>query len=283
MVTWVYAGQEYPSEKPSPLTQIDFDHYLNLQLLAARGYIVLMPSMPLKDVGEASDPYTELTKGVLPAVDQAIASGYADPKRLGLMGQSYGGYSTYGLVTQTNRFQAAIALAGFSDLISIYGTFIAQLRYESSPQEVFFQESIAETGQNRMGNPPWKDLGRYLRNSPIFYADRVETPLLIVQGDLDGEPIQQGEEFFTALYRQGKRARFVRYWGEEHFLDSPANIRDFWHRAYAWFDEFCDVTRDSGGNLVFDHDYVRSRNGAPPLRPEDYARFEKIAHGEMIK
>jgi dipeptidyl aminopeptidase/acylaminoacyl peptidase len=89
-----------------------------------------------------------------------------------------------------------------------------------------------------MGNPPWKDLGRYIRNSPIFSVDRVQTPLMIMQGDLDYVALQQGEEFFTSLYRQGKRAEFVRYWGEGHVLESPANIRDMWQRIFAWFDQF---------------------------------------------
>ena len=60
-----------------------------------------------------------------------------------------------------------------------------------------------------------------------------------MQGDMDFVPIQQGEEMFTALYRQGKRTRFVRYWGAGHTLNgSPANVRDMWKQIYAWFDEF---------------------------------------------
>jgi hypothetical protein len=87
---------------------------------------------------------------------------------------------------------------------------------------------------------------------------------------MDYVPIQQGEEFFTALHRQGKRARFIRYWGEGHFLLSPANFRDLWTQVYAWLDEFCDITRDDSGNLVFDGDKLKSRGGAPPLRPENW-------------
>jgi len=237
LVAWVYAGS-VARDTPSSLSFINRIHSLNLQLLAAHGYAVLMPSMPLKPEKEPSDPYLELTKGVLPAVDKAIELGIADPKRLGLMGQSYGGYSTYGLVTQTGRFKAAVALAGLSDLVSLYGQFDARVRYEPYPHERYFQMSIAESGQIRMGNPPWKDAGRYLRNSPLFYVDRVTTPLMIVQGDMDYVAMQQGEQFFTALYRQGKRAAFVRYWGEGHVLRGPANIRDMWQRIYAWLDEF---------------------------------------------
>jgi dipeptidyl aminopeptidase/acylaminoacyl peptidase len=98
--------------------------------------------------------------------------------------------------------------------------------------------SLLEAGQARMGNPPWKDLARYVRNSPLYYVERVETPLMIVQGDMDYVALQQGEQFFTALHRQNKRAAFVRYWGEGHVLEAPANVRDMWQRVYAWFDEF---------------------------------------------
>jgi len=76
------------------------------------------------------------------------------------------------------------------------------------------------------------------RNSPPFTAGDVETPLLIIHGDMDYVPIQQGEQFFSALYRRGKRARFVRYRGEGHLLQSPANIHDMWQHIFRWLDEF---------------------------------------------
>ncbi|HEV8368614.1 MAG TPA: prolyl oligopeptidase family serine peptidase [Pyrinomonadaceae bacterium] len=237
VVTWVYAGS-MAGEAPSRLTSLNLPHGYNLQLLAAHGYVVLLPSMPLKPDGQASDPYMDLTNGVLPAVDKLAEMGIADPKRVGVMGQSFGGFSTYGLITQTKRFQAAVAMAGLSDLVSLYGIFDVRFRYEPFAHEDPFRMGLAETGQARMGNPPWKDWGRYVRNSPLFYVDRVETPLLIIQGDMDFVPMQQGEQFFTALYRQSKRARFVRYWGEGHIMQSPPNIRDMWSQIFAWFDEF---------------------------------------------
>ncbi|HLA10594.1 MAG TPA: prolyl oligopeptidase family serine peptidase [Pyrinomonadaceae bacterium] len=276
LVVRVYPGSIATNTIPRE-AQLGHAHSLNYQLLAARGYAVLLPSMPLKVEGEASDPYMELTKGVLPAVDKVIELGIADQKRLAVMGQSFGGYGTYGLVTQTNRFRAAVALAGLSDLVSMYGIFDARMRYEDVAHEIdLFRISGLETGWGRMLNPPWKDIGRYLRNSPIFYVDRVETPLMIIQGDMDFVPIQQGEEFFTALYRQGKRAAFVRYWGEGHVLRSPANIRDMWQRVFAWYDEFLDVSRSPDGSLMWDGDKVKSRNGALPLKPQDFARFDQM-------
>src|ERR1051325_2184605 len=93
---------------------------------------------------------------------------------------------------------------------------------------------------------------------------------------MDHIPIEQAEEFFNALYRQGKRARFVRYWGEWHYIESPANIRNMWQQIYAWLDEFCDISRDDSGNIIIDGDHVKSRNGAPALKPADFARFEQL-------
>jgi dipeptidyl aminopeptidase/acylaminoacyl peptidase len=74
--------------------------------------------------------------------------------------------------------------------------------------------------------------------SPFYYLDRVETPLLIIQGDQDITGTDQIEGIFTALHRFGKRAQLARYWGEWHGLDSPANVRDAWQRKLAWFDRF---------------------------------------------
>jgi dipeptidyl aminopeptidase/acylaminoacyl peptidase len=244
MITWVYAGSMMSDAREPFLSRLNDPIALNMQLFAARGYAVLFPSMPLSPQGVTSDPLLDLSNGVLPAVDKVVAMGLADSDRVGLMGQSFGGFSTYGLITQTHRFKAAAALAGLSDLFSLYGQFDARLRYTEFPQEDVFMMWLFENGQARVGSPPWEDLGRYLRNSPIFYVQRVETPLLIIQGDMDYVAMQQGEEFFNALYRQGKRAEFVRYWGEGHVLESPANIADMWNRLYAWFDQFLNAPAD---------------------------------------
>jgi len=278
MIADVYAGRVL-GHQPTRWSNINFSPAMNnIQLLAGLGYVVLEPSMPLKPYSakDGSDPFMELTKGVIPAVEKAIELGIADPKRLGLIGTSFGGYSTYGIVAQTNRFQAAVALMGPSNLTSFYGVFDARRRFNDVPDDNFVGIWSNETGQSRMVNPPWKDVQRYVRNSPVFYADRVETPLMIIQGDMDYVPVQQGEEFFTALYRQGKRAAFVRYWGEGHGFDSPANIRNALNRTTAWFDEFLDITRDDQGNLVWQHENVRSRNGGPPLGYQDFARFDQM-------
>ncbi len=239
-VTWVYGGELYNPKVLPFLAHLNLVHALNMQLLAARGYAVIFPSMPLAPFGEPSDPYPKLPNGVLPAIDKAVQLGYVDANRVAVMGQSYGGYSTYALITETNRFKAAIALAGISDWTSLYGMYDGRRRYEDNVNvNDEFDLSLMEEGQGNFGAPPWVDPKRYESNSPLTYVANVHTPLLIIQGDLDYVPIQQGEEFFTALYRQGKRAEFARYWGEEHVFRSEANIEDYWNRIAAWLKEFC--------------------------------------------
>jgi dipeptidyl aminopeptidase/acylaminoacyl peptidase len=265
---WVYAGYMYRGQKPY-FAQAAHGLSLNMQIPASRGYAVLFPSMPMKEEGEADDPMLRLPEGVMPAIDRAVELGYADPERLFVMGQSFGGFSTYGLVTQTKRFKGAVALAGLCDFVSLYSQFDARMRYDDFPHENLFMAALFESAQTAMNNPPWKDLGRYMRNSPIFYVDRVETPVMIIQGDLDYVAIQQGEEFFSSLYRQGKRAEFVRYWGEGHVLESPANIRDMWRRIEGWLDDTGNLVRGADGGFVFDGDRVRSREAKPAAGSAD--------------
>jgi dipeptidyl aminopeptidase/acylaminoacyl peptidase len=234
-VVWVYAGSIVRDSVGSLRNKND-PHPLNLVPLTTRGYAVLVPSMPLRPEGEASDPYIDLPKGVLSAVDKLVEMGIADPGKLGVMGQSYGGYSTYSLITYTTRFKAAVSMAGVSDLISLYGQFDLRDRYTDTPHENLFYQMLSEGGQTRMGVPFWDNLWRYLRNSPLYFVDRVQTPLLIVGADQDYVTITQGEQFFTALHRQGKTAKFLRYWGDEHVIGSLGNIRHMWSQIYDWFD-----------------------------------------------
>ena len=243
MVTWVYPSTVFGDRQPS--SQFLQLNPFDLRLLATRGYAVLYPSMPLRPFGQAEDVYSELPKGVLPAIDKVVEMGIADPDRVGLMGHSFGGYATYGLLTQTKRFRAAVASAGLTNMSSLFGVFYMGQRYQSNGHESLKQMWAVET--IGMGGPPWSDLARYFRNSPINYVDRVETPLLIIHGDFDKiVQLEQGEEFFTSLYRQNKRAKFVRYFGEEHLVSgSAANITNVWDQIFSWFDEFLTPVRTS--------------------------------------
>jgi acetyl esterase/lipase len=238
VLVWVYAGSVVRDLNNYFLATYQPGQY-NLQLYAAKGYVVLVPSMPLKPDGAKNDDYIDLPKGVMPAVDRLIDLGIADPDRLAVMGQSYGGYSTYSLVTYTNRFKAAIAMAGLTDLFSAYGQFDTTARsYPGIEHQKSANWGLSEGGQISMGGPPSEDLWRYLRNSPLYFADRVQTPLLLIHGEQDIRgPMTQAEEFFFALYRKGSRAKLLRYWGEDHGLrQSPANVRDIVGEIFAWLE-----------------------------------------------
>jgi dipeptidyl aminopeptidase/acylaminoacyl peptidase len=196
----------------------------NLQILATRGYAVLLPDTPLRK----GTPMQDLLKTVMPGVDRVIDLGIADPDRLGVMGHSYGGYSTLSLIVQTTRFRAAVDSAGPADLISFYG----DLDKSGAAGGIGW----SETGQGGMVGTPWQFRDRYIENSPLFYLDRVETPLLIVQGDMD--PIwKQADEVFVALRRLDKEVMYAKYHGEEHWEGtwSLANVQDYWSRVIEWF------------------------------------------------
>jgi dipeptidyl aminopeptidase/acylaminoacyl peptidase len=199
----------------------------NMQILATRGYAVLLPDAPL----HVGSPMRDLLKDVLPGVDRAVELGIADPKRLGVMGHSYGGYSTLSLIVQTTRFQAAVDSAGIADLISFYG--------QMDPSGSSFALGWAESGQGRMDATPWERRDRYIANSPLFFLDRVQTPLLIVQGQLDhAVPQEQGDEAFIALQRLGKEVEYAKYADEDHWEGtwSMPDMLDYWNRVIHWFD-----------------------------------------------
>src|SRR5258708_6005479 len=182
-IVWVYAGSVFKgvNDVHASITNPRWD---NPQLLAAHGYVVLFPSIPLKPYGTASDPYLEMAKSVIPAVEKAVESGIADPKRLGIIGHSYGGYTTLSLLSQTSVFRGAIELAGAADLFCFYGQFDPHNRYAAGITRLL-GPPLLEISQFRMGAPFWDSVDRYVRNSPVTYLNKVETPLMLVAGDLD--------------------------------------------------------------------------------------------------
>jgi dipeptidyl aminopeptidase/acylaminoacyl peptidase len=219
----------------------------NLQVLAAKGYVVLEPSIPAGKNGTGSLPndelYEHVLNGVIPAVDKLFDLGIADPDRLGVWGQSHGGEVVNDLLSQTKRFKAALSSSGLSDLISAYGD-IHSTRFMSYPPNDLGEAIYMETTEGGMLGPPWEHPERYIRNSPLTYIDRIETPLMLVAGDLDDiVAVEQSEEMFAAMSRLNKRCRLVRYSGAGHWVSAPADIRDFWQRVFEWFDEYLAGSR----------------------------------------
>ncbi len=221
---------------------IDFKTANNFHLFAAEGYVVLYPPAPNRLIRTAQGPTHELPAIALAAVDAAIAQGYADPERLGVYGMSQGFHSALQVISETDRFKAAIAANGISDFASHYGSTTPEALSQpfggSVLTNAFSNAARYESadGDNGLGVAPWVDTGRYTSNSPVFHADRITTPLLLLYGDLDGFGMAQATEMFSALYRLRREAQYAIYWGEGHGNFSPANIRDVWQRMLEWYD-----------------------------------------------
>jgi dipeptidyl aminopeptidase/acylaminoacyl peptidase len=218
----------------------------NCHVLATRGYAVLAPDAPIRD----GMPMEDLMGTVMPGVNAAIDQGYADPDRLAVMGQSYGSYCTLALITQTNRFKAAIITAAV-----LHPDLFADYLSEGSI-------GYYEKGQGNMHGTIWEQRDRYFRNSPIFLFDRIETPLLIGQGTNDAR-LTAPDAIFVALQRLGKNAEYRLYEAEGHVISQRPNVLDFWNRRLDFLADNLDLVRDEKGKVVFDGGRAKSRKGAP--------------------
>ncbi len=234
LVVWPYLGAALTT-RPAWVDPRDAGFNMTPALLAARGYAVLLPSLP----SVAGEPTAGLADRVLRAVDAAARqpdlAPLFDADRLAIWGHSYGGYTALATLTQTGRFRAAIVESAPTDLLRLWGEFQAGARVApESGLSVALNAGWTEALQGAMGGPPWSHPERYLRGSPGLQADRIRTPLLLMHGDQDSFPVSQAEGVFSGLYRQGKDAMLVTYWGEGHVIRSPGNLRDKYARAFDW-------------------------------------------------
>jgi dipeptidyl aminopeptidase/acylaminoacyl peptidase len=232
VVMIIYPGTSYPAAPPWLRPGSERRH-INPALLAAAGYAVLVPSLPLYDSdGHALDDLGARLGAIL---DRAAESGAIDPHRAAVLGHSYGGFGAMTVATQTDRFQAIIASAGrssLSDLLELPPQY-ALIPENGSPFNVGL--GWAETGQGRMGASIIADPSRYVAASPVYRAANVTTPTLVIDGDLD---FSRGRGLFGALYRMNREAGLVTYAGEGHVFVSPANIRDLHTRIIEWLDRY---------------------------------------------
>ena len=210
------------------------------QLLAAQGFAVLYPSLPL--ARDQHEPLAAISAQVDRTVDAALATGRIDPRRIAIYGHSYGGYAALALAASSSRYRAIIASAPNASLLMSYGALDPRIKVDLDDVPTAMPFAWHEAGQGRMGAPPWQMPQRYLRNSPFLLADRIATPLLLIQGDMDYVPLGESEQMFMALYRLGRNVTLLRYWGESHVLASPANIRDQYGRIFGWLSRTLDST-----------------------------------------
>jgi dipeptidyl aminopeptidase/acylaminoacyl peptidase len=225
-------GQRYPlilQVHGGPHGRFSANFNQGAQIWAARGYAVLQGN-PRGSSGRTFEfsnanvndwggkDFEDLMKGV----DFVIQKGVADPERMGVMGGSYGGFMTFWTVTQTDRFKAAIGHAGISDWYSFFG-----------------QTDIPNLLEFGFGGLPSTSKTTYEKWSPIEFAGRVKTPLLITHGENDLRvPIPQAEEYYRLLKKMEKTVEFLRYPREGHGITEPVHRLHLDAEQEKWFAEY---------------------------------------------
>jgi len=203
------------------------NHRPNIAQYTSDGYAVFLPDIWF----DVPIPGYSATKNLVPGVKKLVEMGVADPDAIGLHGHSWSGYLTAQVVTQTDIFAAAIAGAPVGNMTSAYsgirwGTGLArQFQYEQT--------------QSRLGVSMWENLSPYIENSPVFFADRINTPLMIQHGDADeAVPWYQSIELYLALRRLGKESVFLHYYDEPHHLRQLANRLDYAIKMKEYMDHY---------------------------------------------
>jgi dipeptidyl aminopeptidase/acylaminoacyl peptidase len=221
-------GTKYPTVFLIYETYFDDTWDVVANLLAARGYAVVKPSVSF----EIGFPGEAWLKGVTAAANAVIQMGVADSARLGVQGQSYGGYATNLLITKTNRFKAAINVSGKVDIISFY---------TDSPRLGVRNIHAAEKSQDRIGATLWQQPQKYIEHSAVMFADRIKTPLLLLTGGLDHNvPAINTREMYYALRRLGKPVVWVNYVNGGHGAPNTteADFTDFYQRMVDWYAKY---------------------------------------------
>ena len=200
---------------------------ISFPFYTSNGYLVMLADIAYT----TGHPGPSALDAVNSALDAVIARGFVDEDALGIQGSSWGGYTASYVITQTNRFRAAQAGAIVSNMTSAY----SGIR-DTSGQPRLFQY---EKNQSRIGQSLVEAPELYLQNSPVFHADKVETPLLILHNDRDGAvPWSQAVEYYLALRRYEKPVWLINYNDEGHGIGRRANLKDFSKRMWQYFDHY---------------------------------------------
>jgi len=204
---------------PNGRNVINATHYVS------NGYLIFEPDIHY----EIGYPGPSAVKSIVPGVQMLLARGFVDPKGLGLQGQSWGGYQTAYMITQTSMFSAAMAGAPVANMTSAYGG----IRWGSGLARAFQYEKT----QSRIGKSIWDAPNLYIENSPLFWLPRVTTPLFIMSNDKDDAvPWYQGIELFVGMRRLGKEVYLIDYNDDVHNPAGRANQKDIALKMQQFFD-----------------------------------------------
>jgi len=232
----------------------------------SRGYLVFVPDISY----QTGKPGLSATNAILPGVQSLIDQGFVDMDRIGMQGHSWGGYQVAYLVTQTDMFACAESGAPVSNMTSAYGG----IRWSTGKSRMFQYERT----QSRIGANLWSARKQYIANSPLFFADRINTPLLILHNDQDGAvPWYQGIELFVALRRLEKPAWMLNYNGNPHWVMGDVNRRDFAIRLQQFFDHYLKNAPEPQWMAVGVPAVDKGQQlGLELLEPKQAARQEKL-------
>jgi dipeptidyl aminopeptidase/acylaminoacyl peptidase/tetratricopeptide (TPR) repeat protein len=245
------AHQKYPTLFSIYEDFFDDTFDASLNVLTSEGYVVVKPSVGF----ETGFPGEAWMKGVTAAANHLVEAGIADSARLGVYGTSYGGYATNLLITQTNRFRAAVNVSGKVDMISFY---------TDSPRLGVRNIHAAEKSQDRLGATLWQQPQKYIAHSAIMFADRITTPLLLITGAQDPNvPADNSREMYYALRRLGKPVTWVNYMNSGHGTPGTTaeDFLDYHARISAFFNQ--QLKGGSGSTIV----EATSLTGQPLYRP----------------
>ena len=227
-------GAKYPTIQcvhggPHGMFGYSFDE--RVQLLTSAGYaVILVDPRGSSGYGQAFSDGCVLNwgggdyKDLMLGLDHCIENyDFVDPERLGVTGGSYGGYMTNWIVTQTDRFKAAVSRACVTNLLSFYGC-----------------STVGSLMEQEFFGLPYDNLALLAQWSPVTHAKNVKTPLLLLHGEADYTcPIGQSEEMFKAVKRMGVDTMLVRYMGEGHGIrKKSSNKVDYYRRHLDWFAKY---------------------------------------------
>ena len=200
---------------------------INYAFYVSRGYVLFIPDIPY----EIGHPGESALDAVVPGVLSVVNQGFINTDKIGVQGHSWGGYQIAHMVTRTNLFAAAEAGAPVVNMTSAYGG----IRWGSGMVRQFQYERT----QSRIGGSLWERPLEFIENSPLFQADKIQTPLLMLHNDKDGAvPWYQGIEMFSAMRRLGKPTWMLNYNGEAHGLRKEHNQKDWAIRMQQFFDHY---------------------------------------------
>ncbi|QDW27250.1 S9 family peptidase [Pedobacter sp. KBS0701] len=263
-----------------------FNGDINIPLLVSKGYLVFRPDILYKTGHAGQSALDCITSGT----DELCKRQYVNSEKIGLAGHSFGGFETLFTITHSNRYKAALAAAPPTNQISRYNTIFPGLGGANA------FHIRAETAQAGTASSLWERPDIFIENSPIFNADKIQTPLLLMHNKEDRNVFySQGLEFFLSMYRMGKPAWLLEYENETHLLSNRNNQRDYTIRVMQFFDHYLKdadapkwmldgvAFRDKGIKQGYELDNTGRKPGpSPSIDTREYGKIDEYSRIPLV-